>query len=448
MQASRILLAGGHVLSMDSAGSQYPGGFVAIEGERISALGPAAEAPPAQGWELIDCSGCIVMPGLINCHTHLPMVYFRGLADDLPLHEWLTGHIFPAEGAHLSPQFCHEATLLAAAECILGGTTCVNDMYLFADSVASALEIAGLRGLVGEGVIGFPTPSAPTWQDGLKLSQELLRKWQGHPLITPTFCAHAPYTCGVELLQSLYTAAQQHGAPFHIHLHETHAEPGMVQWREGDETPTAALKRIGILGAELIGAHGVWLSERDISLLAHGGCSIAHCPCSNLKLASGIAPVPQLLAAGVPVGLGTDGAASNNNLSMFEELHTAALLPKGAHRDPAGLSATAMPARTAVELATSRAARALKRSDIGQLAPGKLADLIVLDASAAHLAPRYHHEGAVYSHLAYSAQAGDVRDSIVNGRVLMRGRRLLSLDPAALRAQAQAWVDRSYPPAG
>ncbi len=445
MPESKLLLAGGHVLCMDSAGTQYPSGFVAIEGDVIHSLGPAAEAPNAQGWELIDCGGCIVMPGLINCHTHLPMVYFRGLADDLHLHDWLTRHIFPAEGSHLSPQFCYDATLLAAAECILGGTTCVNDMYLFADSVASALDSAGLRGLVGEGVIGFPTPSAPTWQDGLKLSRDLLAKWAGHPLITPTLCAHAPYTCGVELLHSLYTTAQQHRAPFHIHLHETHNEPGMVQWREGDESPTAALKRIGILGEQLIGAHGVWLDSQDISLLADGGCSIAHCPCSNLKLASGIAPVPQLLAAGVPVGLGTDGAASNNNLNMFEDLHAAALLPKGGWRDPAGLDATAMPARTVVELATCGAGRALKQYGSGCLAPMLLADVIVVKADAPHLRPRFHHPEAVYSHLAYSAQASDVRDSIVGGRLLMRERKLLTLDADKLGRQAQAWVNENYP---
>lgn len=445
--SSKLLLAGGHVVCMDELGRQYPGGFVAVEGSRITALGPAAEAPHAAGWELIDCAGCIVMPGLINCHTHLPMVYFRGLADDLPLHEWLTQHIFPAEGRHLSADFVHQATLLAAAECILSGTTCVNDMYLFELEVAHALDRAGLRGIVGEGVIGFPTASAPSWQDGLRLSLELAADFAGHARIQPGFAAHAPYTCDVELLSTLYNTAKSKDALFHIHLHETHAEPGMMGWALEGESPTAALRRIGAFGERLIGAHGVWLSEDDISLLAAGGCSIAHCPCSNLKLASGIAPVPELLAAGVPVGLGTDGAASNNNLNLFEDLHTAALLPKGAHRDPSRLDATRLPARTAVELATRLAAKALKRSDIGLLAPGMLADIIVLDATAPHLSPRYSHEGAVYSHLAYSAQASDVRDVIVHGTELMRSRRLLTLDAAALSRQAQQWVAANYPAA-
>jgi 5-methylthioadenosine/S-adenosylhomocysteine deaminase len=443
--AKKFLLAGGLVLCMDAAGSQYPGGFVALEGERITGLGPAGAAPDARGWELIDCRNCLVMPGLINCHTHLPMVYFRGIADDLPLHDWLTGHIFPAEGKHLSPQFCRDATLLAAAECIRGGTTCVNDMYLFAASVAEGLETAGLRGLVGEGVIGFPTPSAPNWRDGMKLTEELLAKYKGHPLIQPTVTCHAPYTCDVELLTTMYALARDSQVPFHIHLHETHSEPGRLQWREGEESPTAALKRIGVLGERLIAAHSVWVDKDDIALLAAGGCSVAHCPCSNLKLASGIAPVPELLAAGVPVGLGTDGAASNNNMNMFEDLHAAALLPKGAWREPAGLDATRLPARTAVELATRLAAKALKRDDIGTLALGKLADVIVLDLEQPHLAPRYGHGDAIYSLLAYGAQASDVRDTIVNGELLMRDRRMLKLDAAALARQAQNWNDVAYP---
>lgn len=450
-----LLLQGGRVLCLDESGTQYACGWVLLRGERIEAVGEGDDPPTSSGAdtgadsggteaaatgvvEIINCSGCVVMPGLINCHTHLPMVYFRGLADDLPLEVWLREHIWPAESKQLNPDMVYGATQLAAAECIRGGTTCVNDMYLFEHSVAQALADCGLRALVGEGVLSFPTPSASGPEAGLALTEKLLADWGGHPLITPTVAPHAPYTCSAELLQSLSAIARAADAPLHIHLHETQAEPGMIRWREGDESPAEGLHRIGVLGGHCICAHCVHLRQRDMALMAAAGASSAHCPQSNLKLASGIAPLREMLAAGMDVGVGTDGAASNNNLSMWEEVQLAALLAKGGRE----MDATAVPARTALELATRRAARTVKRSDIGTLAPGMLADIIVVSLDAPHLAPLYEDEHAVYSHLAYSAQASDVRDTIVHGKVLMRDRRLLTLDEGQVKRDAWEWLGR------
>lgn len=441
-----LLLINGHVLCMDAAGTQYAPGYVAIEGGRIDSVGAQSDAPKSAG-EVIDCAGCAVLPGLINCHTHLPMVYFRGLADDLPLQQWLTEHIFPAEGKHLSPQFCHDATLLAAAESIRAGVTCVNDMYLFAASVAAALDEAGMRGLVGEGVISFPTPSAPTWRDGMELTRKLHAEYKDHPRIQASCTAHAPYTCDIELLTTLHALAKELSTVFHIHLHETQHEAMQTNWLMPEESPTYGLYRIGVLDEVCVCAHCVWLRSNEIRLMAKTGASVAHCPESNLKLASGVMPLLPMLNAGVNVGVGSDGAASNNNLDLLAEVRLATLLAKGTQdkeRD-LQLAANAVPAHTALELATRRAAAALKRDDLGTLAAEMRADVITVDLSALHLTPRYHHADAIYSHLVYAASAGDVRDTIVEGKLLMRDRALLTLDEAKLKQQAQAWVDANYP---
>lgn len=436
------LITNAHVVCMDSAFTQYRSGFVAISGTCISAVGDMADCPDAaSAGEVVDAAGCAVIPGLINCHTHLPMVYFRGIADDLPLMKWLTEHIFPAEGAHLTAEFVHRATLLAAAECIRGGVTCVNDMYLFAQQVGEACAEAGLRAFTGEGVIKFPTPSAAGWEEGFRLEEQLIERFSGHDLITPSVCGHAPYTATPEILKKLRVLADKHGLLFHIHLHETKGEPGQIDWREGGESPTEGMARLGMLDGRFIGAHGVWLSDSDIkSLAAHRKCAIAHCPCSNLKLASGVAPLAKMQDAGLKVGLGTDGAASNNNLDMLEELHIAALLQKGVQLD-----AELVPARTALRLATSGAAEALGMDYTGVLAEGMRADIAVIDLGGVHLTPRYHHDDAIYSHIVYAAQSADVRDTMVNGKWLMRSRKLTALDEQALKTEAQDWLNRSYP---
>jgi 5-methylthioadenosine/S-adenosylhomocysteine deaminase len=369
------------------------------------------------------------------------MVAFRGLADDLPLLEWLQRHIWPAETRLLSPQFCYDAALLAAAECIRGGVTCVNDMYLFAADVARALAAAGLRGIVGEGVIQYPTPSARTWQDGRRLTAELLAEFDSHPLVEASCTCHAPYSCTPEILQAMHSLAREHGTLFHLHLHEVQDEAVRTPWLAAGESPTAGLARLGVLGPRTLAAHCVWCSDADIGLLAEYGCGVAHDPQSNLKLASGVMPLAAMLAAGVAVGIATDGAASNNNLNLWEELQLAALLAKGS--TPSGstrptLNASAVPARQAVAMATREAARALGRSDIGTLGTGRRADLVVVDTRQPHLAPRYPQPEAAYGLLAYSAQASDVRDVCVEGRLLMRSRQLLTLDEAEVMARVQA----------
>jgi 5-methylthioadenosine/S-adenosylhomocysteine deaminase len=421
---------------MDGGLRQYASGHVATDGARIESIGPMSDCPAAAGFkEVLDCAGCAVLPGLINAHTHLPMSYFRGLADDLPLMTWLTDHIWPAEGEHLSPEFCYHASRLACLESIKSGVSCVNDMYLFEKSVASAVADCGMRGYVAEGAILYPTPAAASWQDSLRLTKELIAEYSGHPLIEPSVACHAPYSCTPEILTTLHALSREDNRLFHIHLHETEAEPGQIGWLEAGESPVAGLARLGILGPRTIGAHCVWVGKPDMALMHEQGCGCAHCPASNLKLASGVAPTVAMLEAGVNVGLGTDGAASNNNLDMWEELHMASLLPKGILRD-----ATAMPAHTAVQLATSGGAAALGDKRIGMLEPGRLADICVINLDTPHTTPRYAHEQAIYSYLAYASQAADVLHTIVGGRLLMRDREVLSLNESAVLREARDWL--------
>lgn len=435
-----LLLTNAHVLCMDQAFTQHPQGFIAVAGTDIAAVGPMTALPvDAAATVHIDCTDCAVLPGLVNAHTHLPMVYFRGMADDLPLRAWLEQHIWPAEKKFLNPAFVYEATLFAAAECIKCGVTCVNDMYLFAADVARACAAAGLRAFVGEGVIDNATPSAPTWRDGVRLTRELIAAYKDHPLITPTVCAHAPYSCSVDLLQTLSALAQEHRLLFHTHMSETFDEADSIDWAPNEESPAHAMQRIGVLGPRMIAAHCVWVDDHDLGHMRQQGCSVAHCPTSNAKLGSGIAPVHSMVEASVPVGLGTDGAASNNNLNLWEELHMAAVLAKGVYK-----SAEVVPAPIALSFATNQGAAALGASHFGTLAAGKRADIVVTELSGLHLAPRYPHAGAVPSHLVYSAQAADVRDTIINGEVLLREHKLTRLDEAELKAKARAWVAANF----
>jgi 5-methylthioadenosine/S-adenosylhomocysteine deaminase len=435
-----LLLTRAHVLSMDAEGSQHLAGYVAIAGNKIAAVGAMSDCPEvSQATTVIDCTGCIVMPGLINCHTHLPMVYFRGMADDLPLMRWLTEHIWPAENKHLSPDFVYQATLLAAAECIKSGVTCVNDMYIFAADIARACEHAGLRAYVGEGVINNTTPSAAGWQDGLRLTRELIAQYKGHPMITPTVCPHAPYTTTPEILQALHGVAQEHDLLYHIHVHETEQERDLIEWGRTDESPVHQLKYAGVLGPRMVAVHAVWIDDHDMRHMREHDCGVAHCPTSNMKLGSGIAPVGSMVEAEIAVGVGTDGAASNNNLNLWEEIHLASLGAKAVYKNP-----EIVPARTALGFATSGAAALLRNDRLGVIAAGNLADVIVVEKTGLHLAPSYPRSDGIYGQLAYSAQAADVRDTIVAGKMLMRNRVLSHLDEDELKAKAQEWVDKHY----
>lgn len=435
-----LLFTNARILTMDAQATQYESGFVAVQGSKVSGVGQLADLPDhTSATQVIDCSNCVLLPGLINTHTHQPMVYFRGMADDITLMDWLTKHIWPAEAKFLSADFVYQASLLAAAESIKGGVTTINDMYPFAMQVGKACADAGLRAFVGEGVVDAATPSGDNWQAQLSLAQAVFSEFRGHPLVTATACAHAPYSCSIDLLQAVHSLAQENGALFHLHLHETQGEPDMINWSGAGKTPTQALKGIGVLGPKLVAAHGVWLNGQDIKLLRDNNCAVAHCPSSNLKLGSGIAPVHNMVEAGLTVGVGTDGAASNNNLNLWEELTLAAMLAKGRELNP-----EVIPAQTALRFATSAAAKVLCCDSIGSIETGKQADLIVVELGGLNMVPLYPHGEAIYSQLVYSAQASGVRDTVVAGKILMRKRELLTLDEAELCAKAQEWIAENF----
>jgi len=429
-----LVVSGGTVVTMNAGGDVIPDGAIAIDGTDIVAVGDAAAVAAAfRGRETIDASGQIVLPGLVNTHTHAPMVLYRGLADDLPLQTWLEQFIFPAEARTVSPEFVRAGTRLAALEMIQSGTTTFADMYYFEEEVANEAREAGLRGVLGQTVIQFPVPDAPTPADGLARADAFIVAFKGDPLITPAVAPHALYTLDGPMLKAARALAVRHAVPTLIHLAETRDETRVARERL-KASPVAYLDSLGFLGAGIVAAHGIWVSDADIAVLASRGVGIAHNPESNMKLASGTAPVPAYLNAGVPVGIGTDGAASNNDLDMFEAMRMTALLHKLEADDPAVLSA-----RTTLEMATIGGARVLGLDRrIGSIEPRKRADLIVVSLAGARQTPVYDP----LSHLVYVARGDDVRDSVVNGRVLMRDRRVLTLDETAVIADSLTWADR------
>lgn len=371
-----------------------------------------------------------VMPGLVNIHTHAAMSLLRGFADDLALMDWLQNHVWPAEGKHVGSRFCSDGVRLAAAEMIRGGTTCFNDMYFFPDATAAVATEAGLRATVGLIMFDFPTAWAANPDEYLHKGLELHDQLRGDPLVRTAFAPHAPYTVSDEPLRRIRSMADELSLPIHMHLHETQAEiEGSLQGHH--QRPWERLKSLGLLGPDLIAVHMTQLTETEIAEAAQFGVHVAHCPESNLKLASGFCPVARLHNAGVNVALGTDGAASNNDLDLFGELRTAALLAKGVSGDP-----EAVPAEVALEMATLAGARALGlENEIGSLASGKSADFIAVDLSAPNTQPVYH----VVSQLAYAVSSQQVSDVFVAGRALMRDRRLLTLDESRILAVAAEW---------
>ena len=425
-----LVIAGGQVVTMDEAGTVVTNGALAIDGSTIVAIGPASEIDAQYiARERIDATGQIVMPGLINTHTHAPMVLFRGLADDMALMDWLTQYIFPAEKATVSPEFVRVGTRLAALEMIESGTTTFADMYYFEDVIADAARNAGLRGVLGQTIIRFPVADAATPEEALQRAGAFLRDWAKDDLIVPAVAPHAPYTLSPETLKTARALANTYGAPMLIHLAETKDEVATIA-KEQQVSPAMYLDRLGLWSGRSLAAHAVWVDEADVTMLAARGVGLSHNPESNMKLASGTAPVPAWLTHGIRAGLGTDGAASNNDLDMFEAMRTAAMLHKHASGDP-----RVLPARQALELATRRGAAALGLdSKIGSLAPGKLADVITIDTSSARQTPMFDP----LSHLVYVTRGTDVRTTVVNGRVLMREGRVLSLDRATVIKEANA----------
>jgi 5-methylthioadenosine/S-adenosylhomocysteine deaminase len=416
---------------MDQNARVIEDGAVAVRGGRIVAVGQSASVDATYVADAeIDARGKAVIPGLINGHTHVPMTLFRGLADDLDLNEWLTKYIFPAEAKNVTEDFVRVGTRLALAEMIRGGTTTFCDMYYFENAVAEETAKAGVRGVLGETVIDFPVPDNKTYAEGLAYTERFIKRWQGHRLVTPAVAPHAPYTVSEEHLRAAHALANRTNAPLIIHVAETRKEVEDITKAKGVR-PIDYLARIGFLNQRTIAAHVVHITDEEIAILKRYGVGVVHNPQSNMKLASGVAPVPQMLAADLAIGLGTDGAASNNDLNLWEEIDTVAKLHKVFSGNP-----RAIPARAAFEMATARGARALHmEGEIGSLETGKRADLVIVDMDRLHQTPRYD----IYSQLVYATKAADVRTVIIEGRVVMRDGRLLTLNEEEVRQQAQSF---------
>lgn len=416
-----LLIVNCTVLTLDDVGRRFDNGAVAICGEKIAAVGHSEELQSRFIAEkTIDATGCVVLPGLINSHTHAAMTVFRGLADDLPLMEWLQEHIFPAE-RKISGESVYWGTLLACAEMILSGTTTFCDMYLFEHRAAEAAKTAGVRALMGEVLYDFPSPNYGPAENAIPFTESLIADWRSDPLIRIAVEPHALYTCSPSLLERCRDLAEKRDIHLITHLSESEDEVRQILKLYG-RRPVQHLESLGLLSPRLIADHCVALDERDMELLAERGVKTVHNPESNMKLASGIAPVPELLRRGIVVALGTDGCASNNDLDMFGEMDSCAKLHKAATLNP-----TVIPAQTALEMATRNGARALGMEGlIGELSPGKLADLIVVDFNKPHLTPMYEP----LSHLVYAAGGGDVRHSVIHGRLVMENRRILTFDVA------------------
>jgi 5-methylthioadenosine/S-adenosylhomocysteine deaminase len=418
MNSTDILVSNGTVLTMDSKDTQLRNGVVAIEKDKIIAVGHMDEFSTWKASRIIDARGGIIMPGLVNAHTHASMTCFRGLADDLPLMTWLNEHIFPAE-SKLDYNKVYYGALLACAEMILSGTTCFCDMYLFEDAVAGAAKEAKIRAVVGEVLYDFPSPNYGPIEKGFAYTENLIKKWKDDPLITIAVEPHTPYLCAPDLLKRASSLSEDYNLPIVIHVSETEIEVSNSQDQHG-LTPIGFLADLQILSPNLLACHCVVLTDEDIALLKRYDVKVAHMPESNMKLASGISPVPKLLKEGVCVGLGTDGSASNNNLDLFLEMDTAAKLHKVNTFDP-----TVMDANTVLKMCTIEGARALGLGDLtGSLEPGKKADLIIIDTHKPHLTPMYNP----VSHIVYAVRGSDVTTSIINGEVVMEDRKLMTID--------------------
>jgi 5-methylthioadenosine/S-adenosylhomocysteine deaminase len=439
LKKAELILSGGTVITMNESFEIIHDGMLVIADSKIIAIGKRAELEGQyQSAETIDCNGQYILPGLVNAHTHVPMTLLRAMADDLRLDVWLMGYIMPVEREFVSPEFVKLGTTLACAEMIRGGVTCFSDMYYFESDIAEATVAAGLRALLCESILKFPTPDAATFEDSLDYGRQFIERWKSHPLIKPTIAPHAPYSNTEETLKKSVELAKEYKRPMMIHIAETEREQEDSDAQYG-KSVVPWLKDLGVLDVPIIAAHCVHIDEHEMKMLKKHGGSVAHCPSANLKLASGIAQINQMLELGLNVAIGTDGPASNNDLDMFEEMRLAALLAKVTPKNP-----TALPAKQALKMATVNGAKALGMSDIiGSLELGKLADVIVVEAQPTHNIPRFDfNPDAPYSQLVYAAKSSDVQHTIVHGKLLMKNRQLLTIDETALRKEAAAYAQR------
>jgi 5-methylthioadenosine/S-adenosylhomocysteine deaminase len=419
-----LIIEGGTLLTMIEGHDPLYDARVLISGDTIEAVSSRHRGRMPEAREVIDAEGSIIMPGLINSHAHSPMTIFRGLADDLPLKQWLFDHIFPAEAQHIHPDTVYWASLLACVEMIASGTTTVVDSYFLADEIVKAFHKAGVRALIAQGVIDFPAPGIPDPGKNIDVALGFLKRWEGFSdRITPGLFCHSPTTCSEETLRNSWDISRRFGLPLQIHLSETEEEVVEIEGRTGLR-PAFFLDELGILRSGLICAHGIHLSEEEIGLVAERGAGVAHCPESNMKLGAGIASVDAMLDEGIALGLGTDGCASNNNLDLLSEMDAAAKLGKYAKLNP-----TALDAETVLRMATCGGAELIGiASSVGTIEAGKKADIILIDTNAPHMVPMYHP----FSQIVYSAAGGDVRDVIINGTIVYRDRQFTALDPAEI----------------
>ena len=430
-----VLVTGGTVVTMDADRRIIGDGAVAIRGDTIVAVGPNSDvAAKYSARRRIDARGRIVLPGLINTHGHAPMTLMRGLSDDKTLQDWLQNYIFPAEARNVTEDYVECGTKLAIVEMIRSGTTTYVDMYYFEDAMARVTKAAGMRAVLGETLLDFPAPDNKTHEQALAYTEQFLKRWQGDPLIRAAVAPHAIYTNSEQSLRDAVGLARRYHAPVLIHLSETKKENDDSQAQHG-LSPTAYLDKLGLLGPDVLAAHCVWLDANDIAILARRDAACSHNPSSNMKLGSGAAPVVDMLAAGMRVGIGTDGhAGSNNDLDLMEEMDLAAKLKKVIRRDP-----QALPATQAVEMATIGGARSLHmEKEIGSLEAGKKADLILIRTDAPHAVPMYN----LYSHLVFALKASDVETVVIGGHIVMRNSRLLTLNEAEVLAKAREYAEK------
>ena len=431
-QDADLIVAHGIVVTMDGARAIYQDGAVAVRGDSIVAVGPQGDVESRfKAAQVIDAHGGLVLPGFINGHTHVPMTLFRGLHDDVTLNDWLYKYIFPAEAKNVNEEFVRWGTRLAAAEQIRAGVTTFADMYYFEDAIAEETKASGMRGVLGETFIDFPAPDNKSEAEMLAYTEKFLKRWQGDPLIHAAAAPHSIYTCSRKTLQDSAALARKYHAPILIHVAEMKKE-----WDDSEKAngmpPVQYLEKIGILGPDIVAAHCIYVDEADRKLLAERGVGCVHNPSSNMMIASGVSPVPEMRSAGVAVGLGTDGpAGSNNDLDLMEEIDLAAKLAKISKMNPLALNA-----KSVVEMATIDGARAIHmEKEIGSLETGKRADIVLINLNEPNAVPMYD----IYAQIAYSLKGSDVGTVIIGGKVVMRDRRLLTIDEPKVLEKAREY---------